>query len=219
VCFFTHGCDPNPTRTFSGSGPGFSLHPRVTHGYPRLLNSYANPMSPSPAIVILAQAQVPSSRTSQAPSPTETYDSTAKPNPSQFGSSQAPRVPAAARKRPAAALCLSASNAKGQLPAVARKRPAGSSRSLPLCEQRQGPSHCLLQSPALPGDAQAQAASLRLCEQRQGPRLTPDDRAILLLLPSRALVAGGRPSATPPLATSPGARPSATQPRVGDCFC
>jgi hypothetical protein len=29
VRFFTHGCDPNPTRTFSGSGSGFSLHPRV----------------------------------------------------------------------------------------------------------------------------------------------------------------------------------------------
>jgi hypothetical protein len=43
VRFFTHGCDPNPTRTFSGSGPGFSLHPRVTHGYP---NMNANPMSP-----------------------------------------------------------------------------------------------------------------------------------------------------------------------------
>jgi hypothetical protein len=67
VCFFTHGCDPNPTRTFSGSGPGFSLHPRVTHGYPRLLNSHANPMSPSPAIVILAQTQVSSSRTPARP--------------------------------------------------------------------------------------------------------------------------------------------------------
>jgi hypothetical protein len=59
--FFTHGCDPNPTRTFSGSGSGFSLHPRVTHGYP---NMNANPLvSPVPSLELLAQAQLTNTTT------------------------------------------------------------------------------------------------------------------------------------------------------------
>jgi hypothetical protein len=53
VRFFTRGCDPNPTRTFSGSGPGFSLHPRVPE-------HERQPIS-LPSLELLAQAQLANS--------------------------------------------------------------------------------------------------------------------------------------------------------------
>jgi hypothetical protein len=206
VRFFTHGCDPNPTRTFSGSGPGFSLHPRVTHGYPNL---NANPISPQ--------------FSSRHPGPSPTDQPRPKRLnliPSQFPGSQPP-VPG---QPPAAALCLSCLLQYPALPASGGQQ----GESTCPCALTRGESTCRDRWPAGRGGAHKHKlrATPRLTARtskghkaaRTSTRLTVARFCFCLLLPSRALVAGGRPSATPPLATSPGARPSATQP-LARCFC